>query len=73
MRDPKKAAGVREDHKKRQEEIYLRRFRGNFLEFPEGTILPHEHPDFLVETSRGRVGIELTEYHVQEPSQGRGS
>jgi len=64
---------VREDRKKWQEETYLRRFRENFLGFPEGTILPNEHPDFLVETSRGRVGIELTEYHVQESGKRRGS
>ena len=64
---------MREDRKKRQEETYLLRFRENFACFPEGTILPNEHPDFLVETSRGRVGIELTEYHVRESSEGRGS
>ena len=64
---------VREDRKKRQEESYLRRFRENFADFPEGTILPHEHPDFLVETSRERVGVELTEYHISEPDEGRGS
>jgi hypothetical protein len=64
---------VREDRKKRQEETYLRRFRENFAGFPEGTILPNEHPDFLVETSWGRVGIELTEYHISEPDEGRGS
>jgi hypothetical protein len=64
---------VREDRKKRQEEAYLRRFRENFAGFPQGSILPNEHPDFLVETIRGRVGIELTEYHVREPSEGRGS
>jgi hypothetical protein len=63
----------REDRKKRQEEIYLRRFRENFLGFPEGEILPNEHPDFLVETSWGRVGVELTEYHVQESGKSRGS
>jgi hypothetical protein len=64
---------VREDRKKRQEETYLRRFRENFLGFPEGTILPNEHPDFLVETIWGRVGIELTEYHVQKSGKSRGS
>jgi hypothetical protein len=64
---------VREDRKKRQEETYLRHFRENFADFPEGTILPNEHPDFLVETSRERVGVELIEYHVRDPSEGRGS
>jgi len=43
------------------------------LGFPEGEILPNERPDFLVETIRGRVGIELTEYHVQESGKSRGS
>ena len=61
------------ENRKRQEETYLRRFRENFLGFPEGAILPNEHPDFLVQTSLGRVGIELTEYHVRESGKSRGS
>lgn len=64
---------MREDCKKRREETYLRRFRENFVGFPKGTIVPHEHPDFLVDARGGRVGIELTEYHVPEPDEGRGS
>jgi len=64
---------VREDRKKRQEETYLRRFRENFANFPEGAIIPHEQPDFLVVTHQGRIGVELTEYHIEEPDGGRGS
>jgi len=45
-----KGVGMREDRKKRQEVTYLRRFRENFSGFPDGTVLPNEHPDFLVET-----------------------
>ena len=59
--------------KKAREETYLRRFRENFAGFPEGTILPSERPDFLVETDRGRLGVELTEYHISEPDEGRSS
>ena len=32
-----------------------------------------EHPDFLVKTQSRWIGIELTEYHVQEPDEGWGS
>jgi hypothetical protein len=64
---------LREDQKKGQEKIYLQHFRESFSGFPEGTILPHEHPDFLVETGRDRIGVELTEYHVREPDESRGS
>ena len=64
---------MKRDVKKAREETYLRRFRENFAGFPEGTILPSERPDFLVETDRGRLGVELTEYHISEPDEGRGS
>jgi hypothetical protein len=63
----------RPELQKAMERAYLQRFRENFADFPEGAILPNEHPDFLVETRRGHVGIELIEYHVQEPDEGRGS
>jgi hypothetical protein len=63
---------VKEGWKKRREEAHLQRFRENFADFPEGMIIPHEHPDFLMETYQGRIGIEHTEY-VREPDEVRGS
>lgn len=53
-----------------KKEIELRRFEqfkaviGNF---PEGSVEPSEEPDFLVRTSSGTIGIELTELHSQPP------
>ena len=64
---------MREDRNKRQEVIYLQRFRENFAHFPEGEVVPFEHPDFLIKTQSRKIGIELTEYHVQEPDEGWGS
>ena len=58
---------------KARERAYLQRFRQDFADFPEGELVPSEHPDFLVITHQERVGIELTEYHVQEPGEGHGS
>jgi hypothetical protein len=58
---------------KARERAYLQRFRQNFADFPEGELIPAEHPDFLVITHQGHTGIELTEYHVQESDEGRGS
>src|SRR5215207_9170969 len=55
------------------ERAYLQRFRVNFADFPEGEIVLSEHPDFLVKTQSRWIGIELTEYHVQEPDEGWGS
>src|SRR5215210_1244305 len=47
---------------KGMEENHLRRFRENFAEFPDGKLTPSEHPDFLLETSDGVIGIEHTRY-----------
>lgn len=53
---------MREERKKDRERAHLDRFREGFSEFPEGTVVPQERPDFLVETPQGRIGIEHTEY-----------
>ena len=52
---------------KARERAHLQRFRENFAEFPEGKVVPSERPDFLIKTQSRWIGIELTEYHVQEP------
>jgi hypothetical protein len=64
---------VKEGVKKARERTFLQRFRENFAEFPEGKVVLSEHPDFLVKTQPRWIGIELTEYHVQEPDEGWGS
>jgi hypothetical protein len=64
---------LQEAVKKAREQAYLERFRENFADFPEGEVVPFEHPDFLIKTQSRRIGIELTEYHVQEPDEGWGS
>jgi hypothetical protein len=62
----------RQTLQKARERAYLERFRENFADFPEGEVVPFEHPDFLIKTPRW-IGIEITEYHVQEPDEGWGS
>jgi len=64
---------LQEAVKKARERAYLERFRENFADFPEGEVVSFEHPDFLIKTQSRRIGIELTEYHVQEPDEGWGS
>jgi hypothetical protein len=64
---------VKEAAKKARERAYLGRFRENFADFPEGEVVSTEQPDFLIKTESRWVGVELTEYHVQEPDEGRGS
>jgi hypothetical protein len=64
---------VKEAAKKAVERAYLQRFRENFADFSEGEVVSFERPDFLIKTQSRRIGIELTEYHVQEPDKGWGS
>src|ERR687889_2769799 len=63
----------RQTLQKARERAYLERFREKFADFPEGEVVSFEHPDFLIKTQSRRIGIELTEYHVQEPDEGWGS
>jgi hypothetical protein len=63
----------RQTLQKAREWAYLQRFREKFADFPEGEVVPSEHPDFLIKTQPRWIGIELTEYHVQEPDEGWGS
>ncbi len=38
---------------------YLRILQGKIKNFPEGTVVPNEEPDFLVSTQEGLLGIEV--------------
>ena len=66
-------ASNRQAVQKARERAYLQRFRENFADFPEGEVVSSESPDFLVKTQPRWIGIELIEYHVQEPDEGWGS
>lgn len=59
--------------KKARERAYLERFRENFADFPEVEVVFSERPDFLMKAGSAQIGIEVTEYHVQEPDEGWGS
>ena len=58
---------------KARERAYLERFRETFADLPEGEVVSTERPDFLIKAGSGRIGIEVTGYHVQEPDEGWGS
>jgi hypothetical protein len=64
---------LKEAVKKAKERAYLERFRENLADFPKGEVVSFERPDFLIKTQSRWIGIELTEYHVQEPDDGWGS
>jgi hypothetical protein len=63
----------RQTLQKARERAYLQRFRENFADFPEGEVVLSERSDFLIRAQTRWIGIELTEYHVQEPDEGWGS
>lgn len=57
--------------KKKQEAWLLERFRDLYPEFPAGTVVPYEKPDFLISTEQGAVvGIEVREWFCDEGSAG---
>jgi hypothetical protein len=56
------SGGRKEARGKVSEENHLRRFRNNYSEFPAGKLTLSDHPDFLLETSDGVIGIEHTRY-----------
>ncbi len=64
---------MKEAAKKARERAYLQRFRQNFADFPEGEVVSSERPDFLIKAWSRWIGIELTEYYIQEPHEDRGS
>lgn len=47
--------------------FYLERFKENLRDFPKGNILRHERPDFLINTTDGILGIEVTHVYRQMP------
>ena len=63
----------RQTLQKARERAHLQRFRDNFAGIPEGEVVSSESPDFLIKSQPRWIGIELTEYHVQEPDEGWGS
>jgi hypothetical protein len=63
----------RQTLQKARERAYLQRFRENFADFPQGEVTSFERPDFLIKAQSRWIGIELTEFHVQEPDEGWGS
>ena len=54
------------EDKKKREAYHLLLFLENFAGFPAGTILPWERPDFLVQTQRECIGIELSQWYSQD-------
>jgi hypothetical protein len=52
-----------EKMKKELERWQLERFKKTCSSFPEGKIIESERPDFLIDTSAGIVGIELTQLY----------
>jgi len=63
----------RQTLQKVRERAYLERFLENFADFPEGEVVSFEHPDFLIRAQPRWIGIEIVEYHIQEPGEDRGS
>lgn len=53
--------------KKDIESYYLGRFKELLPDFPPGLVTLTEEPDFLIDTPRGPLGIELTELHIAAP------
>ena len=54
------------EDKKKREAYHLLLFLENFAGFPAGTILPWERPDFLVQTQRECIGIELSQWYFRD-------
>lgn len=52
--------------KKQREKELLDEFRVLYTNFPSGTIIESEEPDFLVQTNSQVLGIELLEFHKKE-------
>jgi hypothetical protein len=61
------------EDKKKREAYHLLLFLENFAGFPAGTILPWERPDFLVQTQRECIGIELSQWYFRETTNEHGS
>src|ERR1039457_3651261 len=49
------------------ETTYMEEARQASSIFPNGELVPHENPDFLLHTNSGSIGIEVTELCREEP------
>src|SRR5438128_11209640 len=57
--------------KKDVERYHLELFRETCSDFPSGTIVDSEEPDFLIENGSAAIGIELTELYREASESGR--
>jgi hypothetical protein len=55
------------DRKKEIEKYYTEEARRASSIFPEGELIPHERPDFLLRLETGTLGIEVTQLCREEP------
>jgi hypothetical protein len=55
------------DRKKRIETLYVEEARRASLIFPDGDLISHENPDFLLPTDTETYGIEITELCRERP------
>ncbi|HXJ91627.1 MAG TPA: hypothetical protein VMT20_01955 [Terriglobia bacterium] len=55
------------NNKKRIEAHFMEEARRACAVFPAGELKPHEKPDFLLLTDRGKLGIEVTEICREDP------
>src|SRR6266498_450350 len=62
----KASLSTKQTQKKQREKELLDEFGALYVDFPIGTIVEAEEPDFLVQTSSQVLGIELLEFHKKE-------
>src|SRR3954466_7768713 len=55
--------------KKQREKELLAEFGALYADFPVGTLLESEEPDFLIRTGSQILGIEVLEFHKKENSE----
>jgi hypothetical protein len=55
--------------KKQREKELLAEFGALYADFPVGTVIESEEPDFLIKTSSQILGIEVLEFHKKENSE----
>jgi hypothetical protein len=56
--------------KKNWETRYLEKVKSMYPDFPKGTVIPHEEPDFLISDAEDRVGVEMVQYVRGQGKQG---
>jgi hypothetical protein len=65
----KTSLSSQQTQKKQREKELLDEFAALYADFPIGTLVESEEPDFLVQTGSQVLGIELLEFHKKEDSQ----